>query len=194
MDIETSGLDRVKCGIWQIGAYDTISGEEFLEESRVDDEEDIFEGALRVTGKTEEQLRDLNKQTQKKLLERFFKWVSKRKFKNFLCQNPQFDVAFLEIKAKKFELEIPFHFRSFDLHSIAQLRYKDLRGKFLIQEDHSSMGLSNILDFCGMEDSRGVHNALEDSKLTAECFYRLVYGKVLFPEFLKFEIPEYLKK
>ncbi len=68
------------------------------------------------------------------------------------------------------------------------------------------MGLRNILKLCGIEDERRSvredkisregkpHNALEDAKLTAECFSRLVYGKNLFPEYAKFKIPGELTK
>ena len=38
------------------------------------------------------------------------------------------------------------------------------------------------------------HNALEDCKLEGECVYRLKFGKNLFPEYSKFEIPEVLRK
>ena len=102
LDIETSGLNQVKCGIWQIGAIDLDTMEEFLEEGKIDEEDEINETALQIIGKTEEELRDKNKQSQKQLLENFFEWIEKRKMKNFLCQNPQFDVAFLEIKARKY--------------------------------------------------------------------------------------------
>ena len=37
------------------------------------------------------------------------------------------------------------------------------------------------------------HNALEDSKLTAECFSRLLYGKNVFPKYSQFKIPRYLE-
>ena len=94
MDLETSGLDIEKSGIWQIGAIDLNTMEEFLEEGRIDDEDIIDESALIVIGKTEEQLRDKNKQSQKELLEKFFKWISEKdKVKIFLCQNHQFDVS-----------------------------------------------------------------------------------------------------
>ncbi len=195
LDIETSGADFVKCGIWQIGTIDLNNLQHyFLEEARIDDEDEITEEALKVSGKTEEELRNSNKQSQKKLLENFFRWINGRSIKNFLCQNPSFDRGFLEVKARKYNLEIPFHYRSFDLHTIAQIKYYDLYGKFLIKEDHSDMGLSNILNLCGIEDKRKAHNALEDVKLMCECFSRLVYGKSLFKEFEKFPIPEVLKK
>lgn len=202
VDIETGGINKEKCGIWQIGAIDLTTGEEFLDEGRLDDEDILFvdgkKSAIEVIGKTEEYLRDRKKQSQKELLTNFLKWVNKRSIKNFLCQNPQFDVAFIEIKARKYGLETPFHHRSFDLHSIAQTKYKEIKGDFLMKNDtngiHSNMGLTNILKFCGMSDNRGVHNALEDCKLTGECFSRLIYGKNLFPEYSKFKIPDYLKQ
>ena len=56
------------------------------------------------------------------------------------------------------------------------------------------MGLTNILKLCGMEDNRQAHNALEDCKLTGECFSRLIYGKNLFSEYIQFKIPLYLTK
>lgn len=198
VDIETSGLDKVKCGIWQIGAYDLDSGEDFLEEARIDHEDRVLslpdKPLFEVIGKTEEQLRDNNKQSQKQMLEKFFSWVFKKKFKNFVCQNPQFDIVFLEMKAGKYGLDLPFHHRAFDLHSVAQIKYFDLKKSFLIESGFSKMGLSQVLDFCGLKDERKCHNALEDAKLTAECFSRLVYGKSIFPGFKNFKIPDYLKK
>ena len=194
VDIETSGGGVAEHGIWQIGAVDLNTMEEFLDESRIDDEDKVLEEALKITGKTEEELRDKNKQSQKELIKKFFTWIGERNIKTFLCQNPQFDVSFLEIKSKKYGLNIPFHYRSFDLHNVAQTKYYNLHGKFLIDKDHSDMGLTNALKLCGMEDNRESHNALEDAKLTAECFSRLMFGKNLFSEFNKFEIPQELKK
>ncbi len=201
VDIETSGIDFVKCGIWQIGAVDLETKEEFLEEARIDDEDKIVEisgsdkKVLEVIGKTEEELRDSNKQSQKELLEKFFNWMSTRKMRNLVCQGPQFDVSMFKIKAEKYELKIPFHHRAFDTHSIAQTKYFELNKKFLVNEDEnfSGMNLSNMLKFCGMEDNRGAHNAIEDAKLTAECFSRLKFGEKLLDEYSEFEIPEELK-
>lgn len=193
LDIETSGLDKIECGIWQIGAIDINDGEEFFQESRIDDEDFIEKDALKVIGKTEEELRDKNKQSQKELLNAFFEWVKKREVKNFLCQNPQFDTNFLEIRAKKYNLQIPYKYKCFDSHTIAQMIYYKINRKFLFENNSSKMSLGRILEFVGMKDNRKAHNALEDSKLTAECFSRLVYGKNLLPEYSKFQIPNYLE-
>ena len=205
LDIETSGLDKVKCGIWQIGALDFYAPQNtFLEEARIDKEDTVIEDALKVTGKTIEELMDRNKQSQKQLLENFFSWCRKTKVKNCLCQNPQFDTTFLEIKARKYSLEIPFHYRAFDLHSIASVRYYQLNNKFLIKENRSDIGLFNILKLCNIPDERiqvkkgkvikqgKPHSALEDAELTAECFSRLVYGKSLLSKYKQFQIPKEL--
>tara|TARA_Y100000310_G_scaffold79677_1_gene76342 strand:- start:201 stop:854 length:654 start_codon:yes stop_codon:yes gene_type:complete len=212
MDIESSGLDKTNCGIWQIGAIDLNDKEEFLEEARIDDEDFVEEGALKVIGKTEEELRDKNKQSQRELLENFFKWVKTKTMRNMICQNPQFDISFLEIKANKYGLKKTFQFRAFDLHTVAQTIYFGLNNKFHVRKNEvmsqieSDMDLKNILEFCGVPDNRvhiisgkivsegNPHNALEDCKLEGECFSRLMYGKNLFQEYEKFEIPERLKK
>ena len=88
------------------------------------------------------------------------------------------------------------------LHTIAQIKFFELNSKFLTKDDNNSdMGLRNILKLCGIEDTRRghlregtAHNALEDAKLTAECFSRLMFGKSLFEEYAKFEIPTELRK
>ena len=210
VDIETSGGSPLEHGIWQIGAIDLNTMEEFLDESRIDNEDKVSEEALRIIGKTEEELRNKNKQSQKELLEKFFKWLEGRKMKNLLCHLPEFDQGFLRVKARKYFDADPFwpdHHRAFDTHTIAQIKFFELNNKFLTKEDNNSdMGLGNILKLCGIQDMRRSvkegeifregkpHNALEDAKLTAECFSRLMFGKNLFSEFNKFEIPQELKK
>ena len=137
--------------------------------------------------------------------------MEKRPIRNLLCQNPQFDLAFLEIKANKHGLKKTFQFRAFDLHSIAQTIYFNKKNKFHFRLNNknskleSDMDLTNILNFCGIKDNRArfidgkmisegnPHNALEDCKLTGESFSRLIYGKNLFPEYSEFEIPSELE-
>jgi DNA polymerase III subunit epsilon len=195
VDIETSGLDFEKSGIWQIGAIELENPENsFLEEGRIDEDDMINPDSLRIIGKTEINLRDDNKKSQSELLESFFRWARTIKNNDCICQNPQFDWSFLSIKANKYGLEFPFIHRCYDLHSIAQLKYFELKGRFLIKNNISDMGLSKILIFIGMRDERKEHNALEDAKLTAECFSRIVYGKNLIDLYKDFKIPPYLKE
>jgi len=194
VDIECSGIPPEKCGVFEIGAIDDEDPKQiFFEDCRIDEDDETEQGALKVTGKTEEQLRDSNKQSQEELLKKFFKWVEGRENKTIVCQN-FFDTMFLSQRARKYGLEVPFGWRSLDLHTIASIKYKEIKGEFIIRQGHSAMGLSDTLKFVGMKDERGAHNALEDAKLEAEVFSRLVYGKNLIEEFNKFEIPEYLIK
>jgi|SRR3989344_3076515 len=206
LDIETSGINPEEHGIWQIGAIDSNNPENcFLEECRIDEEDIVNEGALLITGKTEDFLRDESKQSCRELLINFFKWYENVSIKTCICQNPQFDLGFIMLKAKRYGFEIPFHHRAFDLHSMAQMKYHQIKGRFLIKEDYSGMNLPTILEFCGIKDERRSigkdkiisegkeHNALEDCKLTGECFSRIIYGKTLFEDFNKFEIPDYLR-
>ncbi len=195
VDIETSGLYPERHGIWQIGALDFYNPRNtFLEESRIDDEDEATEGAAKIHGKSEEYLRNRDKQSQKQLLENFFNWTGKVDIKNCICQNPQFDIGFISYKARKYSLKLPFHYRVFDLHSIASKVYHDSHGDFLMEENHSGMGLSKTLELCGLQDNRKEHNALEDAKLTAECFSRIINGKSLFKEFSQYKIPDYLTR
>jgi DNA polymerase III subunit epsilon len=197
LDIETSGLYPEKHGIWQIGAVDFENpSSTFLKEGRIDDEDEFTEGAAKVHGKSESYLRDSNKQIQKELLEKFFGWCKGVKVNNAVCHNPQFDIGFISLKARKYGLDFPIVHRSFDTHSIAATKYLDLNGKLLIdvEKGKSGMSLANILKLCGMENNRGSHDALEDAKLTAECLSRIWYGKSIFSEYSQFEIPEALRK
>jgi DNA polymerase III epsilon subunit-like protein len=200
LDIECSGLDFNKSGIWQIGAVDLETGEEFLEECRIDDDDLILDvpdskkKVLEIIGKTEEELRDENKQSQKEMIEGFFDWLSKRKKDIFICHNPQFDISYIWAKARKYELKIEFQFKAFDVHTIAQMKYMEVNDAFYFVDGKSKMGVKDACKFCGLEYTTGFHNGLEDAKFTGECFHRLVYGNSFFERFKAFEVPKYLKK
>jgi DNA polymerase III epsilon subunit-like protein len=195
VDIETSGLDLLNNGIWQIGAIDTDDPDrQFLEECRIDDNESAEQEALDVCGVSTEYVRSKHKISQKELLKKFFEWCQDSRIKTFVCQHPQFDAAFLRAKALKHEIVYPFQFRAYDLHSIASLKYLEVYGELPLEGGFSNMNLSNILFFCGIQDKRDKHNALEDAKLTAECFIRILYGKNFLKEFEQYSVPQHLKQ
>lgn len=207
VDIETSGgFEPEKYGIWQIGAVDFENpGNTFLEEARIDDSDNIEDSALKVTGKMTEELRDVTKQSQKQLLKNFFLWVSKIKNKTLVAHNTPFDYGFLFLRSKKYNLEFPFNYKTFDLHVFAVAKYFEINKTLPMEEEKSKMNLSTIIEFCGLKDERvklkdkevvkegKPHNGLEDAKLEAECLSRILYGKNLIDEYENFSIPEYLK-
>ena len=207
VDIEVPGLFPEEHGIYQIGAIDLNNpNNTFLEEARIDEEDKVLENALTIIGKTEEEVRDSNKQSQKQLLQNFFKWTSKIEDRTLISYNASFDYGFLTLKARKYGLECPIHYRTFDLHVIAAMKYLEINKEFPIEGGKSIMHLPKTIEMCGMKDERiqlkdgkviqegKPHNALEDAKLEAECFSRLIYGKNLLPEYKKFPIPKNLKQ
>ncbi len=213
LDIETSGL-TADCGIWQIGAINLSNLKDyFMEEARIDPGDLVQPGALKVTGKTEEELRDDRKQSQKKLIENYLDWVEKQNEKLFLGQNVVFDIHFIQEKCIKYgfhERFLQIHKqRGMDLHTMAQEIYFSLNGKYMLDDvGKSSMSLGEMSRFCGVPDKRmrvhdlagkvtregKPHNALEDCKISGEIFYRLKLGRNIFEEFKDFPIPDYLIK
>ena len=158
-----------------------------------------------MTGKTEGELRDRNKQAQSLLIERFFNWAGRIDGKVFVAHNTPFDFGFLSIKARKYGIDFPFKTRSIDLHTLAMLKYYQIHGKFYLDSGLSAMSLPRILEFCGIQDERislkdgkvvkegKPHNGLDDAMLEAECLSRIVYGKNLLEKFLRSDVPKYLQ-
>lgn len=203
VDIETSGVDYSKCGIIQIGAIDIKNPENtFMQDAKLGDEYMVVnsnsmlesKSVQELLGINEEQMKNADEQSEKELLEHFFQWVGKIEDKDLICQNPQFDYAFIKTKSDKYGLNLPFSYRCMDLYTIAHLKYFDINKNFLIKNGHSDFGLSKTLELCGLEDNRKEHNAMEDAKLEAECFSRLVYGKNLIKDYADIPVPEILKK
>ena len=210
VDIETSGLDTGRCGIWQIGSLEFEKPKNtFLQEGRIDNEDEITEEALELTGKTEKELRDPKKQIQKQLISNWLNWAGKCREKVLGGQNVGWDVSFIQNKCIRYDLRKKFHEttgqRSIDLHTEAQEAYRKINGIYLINETGKSvMDLAAVLKLCGISNERmiielgkvikkgKVHTAFEDCRLEAECFSRLLYGKNLFEEYEKFPIPKYL--
>jgi DNA polymerase III epsilon subunit-like protein len=193
IDIESSGGDFLKHGIFQIGALDTDNPNNyFFETCRIDDDDEIDPDALRVTGTTEEMLRDRSLQSQREMLEKFLEWMKGAQVKSFLCHNTQFDHAFIRCKLSKYNLPIGIPWRAFDIHSIASLKFLEVNGSLLIKEQESFLTLSKIIEFCGMNDPRDTHNALEDAELTAECYARIMYKRKLINKYSDYPLPEYL--
>ena len=97
-------------------------------------------------------------------------------------------------------------YRAIDIQTVAQIRFLKENGKFKTKEGKNDMHLSAVMEMCKIKDPRKriaggkiikegtPHNALEDAKLTAECFSRIVYGKKLLNKYLEYEMPQYLIK
>ena len=189
LDIETSGKYTTGYGVWQIGALDYETGEEFIEEGRIDEEDIVSNEALQIIGKTEEDLRNKDKQSQEQLIKNFIAWAKKYNERIIAGHNVWWDFIFLQNKCIKYglikELDEVFGHRVLDLSSIAQFYHKQKFGKFKTEKGKNSMNLPAVMEMCGMQDNRrkiidgkitegNPHNALEDVKLTEKCFRSLL--------------------
>jgi DNA polymerase III epsilon subunit-like protein len=191
LDIEASGKYTTGYGVWQIGAIEFENPEnKFCEESRIDDEDKISEEALKIIGKTKEELRDKKKQTAKEMIKHFLGWAKKCSERTIAGHNVWWDLTFIQNKCIKYrladELVKVLGHRVIDLHTLAQVRYYDKNKKFRTEKGISSINLSAVLGMCGMKDTRILmhdgkviqegkpHNALEDAELAAECLRRML--------------------
>ena len=137
LDIESSGISTGDCGIWQIGAIELENPKNyFLEEARIDSGDVVTESALMVTGKTEKDLINPKKQSQKKLIINYLNWASKIKEKMYIGQNIGWDINFIQNKCIKYGIMDLFRKvqsqRSMDLHTLAQEKYNNIKGNYCI--------------------------------------------------------------
>ncbi len=195
IDLETSGPYADTNGIISIGALEFENPENaFYEECRLEHGKQVDPISIEVTGFTEGQMRDHKKKTIKAVLLDFIDWLGTVHEKTFAAHNTPFDWKFMEWEFRQNKLEWPFHFRSVDIHGLV---YGHMRQRGLqppLRNDVSAIGMKKILEYCGLEDPREIHNALEDAKLEAECFHRILYGKPMFSEYSDQKIPEYLRR
>src|SRR5271157_2619951 len=127
LDIETSGLTD-RHGICQIGALEFENPDNyFLEEAKIDDGDEIMEGAMRANGRSEQVLRDPAKQSQKKMIENFLNWLEQFGERIAIGANIGFDLTMMQGKCIKYGFEERFHnlisFREIDLLDHAQEIY-----------------------------------------------------------------------
>lgn len=209
IDIETTGVNFWENAILSIGALCFDNPEkQFYGECRVDEDDIITEDALKINGFSREDITNKEKQTQKELIKKFLEWLDKQETRILAGHNVGFfDLNFIKTKAEKHKIDIKTRYRSLDLCSVAQTRFFQINKKFLLDNfKENGMSLPEVLKFCGIKDERieirdgklvrqgKKHNALEDCKLEAECFSRLLSSKGMFEEYNKFLIPNYLKK
>ena len=194
VDVESTGMDSRLCSLLSIGAVEFERPEHQLYiECRIFDGAHCEKEAQQVHGFADEQMRDPAKKTDREAVEAFLDWMKTCKEWTIAGQNVSFDRDFLKETAYRYHIDWPLAQRTVDLHSIAYYHYMKT-GKGIPQKhNHSALNLDAILMHVGVPVERGRHNALEDAKLEAEAFSRLIRGRGVLPEYGHCPVPDALK-
>jgi len=201
LDLETSGDDDfIKYGIASIGAVEFEEPHRnFYAEPLLPHTKEVLQAALDINGFTEWELRGHSKPNLEHVLKNFRIWYERCHNLDLAGHNiGQFDVRYLKQAFKECGIEWPFGFGVVDLRS-AYISHCKQRGIELPQEKKRNKAhFDDILEFVGLprrpdpKTSKKKHNALDDARLTAEAYSRLIYGANLIPECANYEIPERL--
>ncbi|MBI4146260.1 3'-5' exonuclease [Candidatus Woesearchaeota archaeon] len=194
VDIETTGLDPYRHCLLSVGAVDFCNPENFFyEECRIDDGAAVALDALMVNGFSEQQIRDVSKQSVRQLLEKFVKWSEECEERTLAGECVGFDHNFLKVTMERQGLYWFFGHRLIDLHSISQAHMRRRGLRPALKNSISGLNLDRTLGYVGLPGLPKPHHALTDAKMEAEAFSRLMHGKGLLKEFSHIGIPEYLR-
>jgi DNA polymerase III epsilon subunit-like protein len=190
IDIETTGVDTLKCSIVSAGIvlYNKEIKEYYFEcapfKGAFIDEE-----SLKVNGYTKKELSDKNRMPLKKLLKSVINVLEENNINMIAGHNPSFDRDFLRNSCKKFNIEWNFGHRTLDLHSVCYSLMLNKGFKIPVNQNGMS-GLTSdaIYKFLGMPEEPKPHIALNGAKMEFEAFSRLIYKKSALKEFSKIPI------
>ncbi len=175
VDVETSGVSPKENSILSIGAIEFGNKENcFYGECRLRDGAKVEDEALKINGFSMEKINNADISCEQ-LLINFIEWSRKIEDRTLAGHNVHFDFWFLYDHSKIFKIEWIFGIRVVDLHSA--MYFYMLKNKIILpmKYNHSSMSLDFILDYLKLEKRKNIfHNALEDAKLTAEAFSKLL--------------------
>lgn len=106
-------------------------------------------------------------------------------------QAPQLDWEFLKAGFERYSMKWTFGHRSIDLHSVCVAHHLINKVELSYKYGVPDLSLDKIAQYVGLPKRPGTHNALDDAKITAECFARLMEGKTLLEEYASFPIPKF---
>lgn len=195
IDVGTTGLDPYKCSIVSVGAVDFNNRRNyFYKECKIFDgaETSIDNKALEINGFTLEQITDPHKISLKEILKDFLGWIANIDNITLAGKNISFDRDFIKASLERYSLPYGFRHRSVDIHSVAYAHRLRQSIEVPIKNNITDINLDKTLEYIGLPKREGIHNALEDARVEAEALCRLIYGKNVFEEFKKYEIPRHV--
>ncbi len=192
IDVESSGVDPQKHSILSLGALDFYNPtNQFYDECRVWDGAHISDEALTVNGFTREEATEPTKKTEAELIKAFTAWALALDDRTFAGQNPSFDRDFVIAASRRAHLDFPFAHRTIDSHSLAYMHMvkHGVVPPFDGTHHRSALNLDAILEYVGIPEEPSPHNALTGALSHAEVISRLLYDRMLLPEFEVYPIP-----
>jgi DNA polymerase III epsilon subunit-like protein len=194
LDIETTGLDPRRHSIIEVGAIDFESpGNYFNERCSIWEGAEIDLKALEINGLTLNEIQDQTVFTQKELIFRFMIWINQIDDKTIAGQNVDFDIDFINESSKRCGLNLNLGKRKVDQHSIVYAHFLRRNIRTPLKDGFSNLNTDLIMNYVGLPSEPKPHRAINGAKFEAEALSRLLFGKVMFDEFYKHEIPVYLK-
>ncbi|HEY4508243.1 MAG TPA: 3'-5' exonuclease [Candidatus Paceibacterota bacterium] len=189
VDVETTGVDAKRCSLLSVGAldFDNPTNQFYLECCAFDGVH-VEKEALVISGFTEEEARDPKKKTDREVAEQFLLWMKTCTEWTLAGQNPSFDRNFLEETAHRYHINWPLAHRTIDLHTVAYTEFLRIGKAIPLKNNHSALNLDRILEHVGLPTRAKKHNALEDTKLEAEAFSRLLHRRNLLLEYKGFSL------
>lgn len=193
LDTETTGTNPHLHSILSIGAIDFNNPtNQFYGECTIWEGAHIEDDALKANHFTREDIADPQKQSLEILLRGFFNWVETIKERTIAGTHVgYFDLKFIEESSARLGINFALARRTLDLHSITYMHMTQRGISIPRVNNHSGIDSKIIYEYVGLRDIAVPHHALEDAKLEAEAFSRLLYGKKLLEEFKDYEIPSY---
>ncbi len=192
IDIEASGTHYEKHSIVSLGAIDfTNPTRQFYAECRVWDGAHIMEEALEVNGFSESQVTDITKMTEAELVTQFMEWSEMCSDRTLTGQNVSFDRDMLKAAVARAGHNWVLPYRTLDTHTMCYMHMVQRGVTPPMDEQHkrTALNLDAVLNYCGIPEEPDPHNALTGAKCHAEVTSRLLYGRVLLPEFAAYPLP-----
>lgn len=194
LDIETTGLDPRRHSIIEVGAIEFNNpANYFNEKCQIWPGAEIDLSALEINGFTLKEIKDQKISTQEELLSNFKNWTDSIEDKTIAGHNVDFDINFLIESYKRCGQNFNFGKRKVDQHSIVYAHFLKRHLIPPVKDGISDLNSDIIMKYAGLPPEPKPHRALNGARYETEAISRLIYGKGVFDEFIKYAIPDYLK-
>ncbi len=192
VDVEASGVVYDKHSIISLGAVDFDNpSNRFYGECRIWDGAHIQAEASAIHGMSDAELTDPNKQSEAELVRAFMEWSQHMADRTLTGQNVSFDRDMIKAACERAHLPWDLAHRTIDTHTLCFMHMikRGLVPPIDPQHRRSALNLDAIMLYCGIPEEPEPHNALTGAMSHAEVTSRLLYDKMLLPEFAEYPIP-----